>query len=81
MTDRTKEDIEKEIKELIDQKIQPVVEADGGMIMYHSFENGVVTVSMLGACNGCPSSEMTLKHGIENMMKYFIPEVQEVIAV
>ena len=81
MTERTKEEIEKEIKELIDSKIQPFVEEDGGMIVYHNFENGVVSVSMMGACSGCSSSEMTLKNGIENMLKHFVPEVTEVIAI
>lgn len=81
MTERSKEEIENEIKELIDSKIQPAVEEDGGMIIYHNFEDGVVTVSMMGACSGCASSEMTLKNGIESMLKYFVPEVKEVIAV
>jgi Fe-S cluster biogenesis protein NfuA len=81
MIDRTKEEIEKEIIELILERIQPAVEADGGMIVYQGFENGIVSVSMQGACSGCPSSEMTLKHGIENMLKYFVPEVEEVIAI
>lgn len=81
MTARTKEEIEKEIQELIADKIQPAVEEDGGMIVYHGYDNGIVTVSMEGACNGCPSSEMTLKEGIENMMKFYIPEVEEVVAI
>lgn len=81
MTDRSKEEIEKEIKEIITERIQPIVEEDGGMIMYHNFENGVVTVSMLGACSGCPSSEQTLKLGIENMLRHYVPEVEEVVAV
>ena len=81
MTDRSKEEIERDIQECIQERIQPIVESDGGMIMYQGFENGVVSVSMMGACNGCSSSQVTLKHGIENMLRYFVPEVEEVIAV
>lgn len=81
MTERSKEEIEKEIKQIINDRIQPAVEADGGMILYHDFVNGIVTVSMLGACNGCPSSDVTLKNGIENMLKYYVPEIEEVVAI
>ena len=81
MTDRSKEDIERDIIEIINEQVQPAVEADGGMIVYHGFENGIVSVSMQGACSGCSSSEITLKNGIESMLKYFVPEVQEVIAI
>lgn len=80
MTDRTNAEIETEIQEIIKTRIQPIVEEDGGMLLYHSFDNGTVRVSMLGACNGCPSSDITLKHGIENMLKYYVPEVKEVVA-
>lgn len=81
MTSRSFEEVEAEIKKVIEERIQPVVEEDGGMILYHGFNNGIVSVSMLGACSGCPSSEMTLKHGIENMLRHFVPEVEEVVAV
>jgi Fe-S cluster biogenesis protein NfuA len=81
MTERSQEEIERDIQECIIERIQPVVESDGGMIVYHGFENGVVSVSMMGACHGCSSSEITLKHGIENMLKYFVPEVEEVVAI
>jgi len=81
MTTRTNEEIENNIKDCIIERVQPIIEADGGMILYHGFENGIVTISMLGACNGCPSSGMTLKHGIENTLKYFVPEVEEVVAI
>ena len=81
MTDRSKEEIELDIQECIKDRIQPIVESDGGMIVYEGFENGIVSVSMMGACNGCSSSQITLKNGIENMLRYFVPEVEEVVAV
>ena len=74
-------EIVKQIKELIDSRIRPVVAQDGGDIVFHSFEEGVVFLSMRGACAGCPSSTATLKSGIENLLKHFIPEVNEVRAV
>ncbi|NQV47151.1 MAG: NifU family protein [Rhodospirillaceae bacterium] len=72
--------IEAQIKELIDTRVRPAVAQDGGDIIFHSFKAGVVTLSMQGACSGCPSSSMTLKSGIENMLKHYIPEVTEVVA-
>lgn len=69
------------IKELLDTRVRPAVAQDGGDIVFKSFENGVVTLHMQGACAGCPSSTATLKHGIENMLRHYIPEVLEVRAV
>ncbi len=78
----TDEDTEvvKQIKELIDQRVRPAVAMDGGDITFCSFEDGVVTLQMKGACAGCPSSTATLKMGIENMLRHYIPEVLEVKA-
>ena len=70
----------KQIKELIDQRVRPAVAMDGGDILFCSFEEGIVTLEMKGACAGCPSSTATLKMGIENMLKHYIPEVIEVKA-
>lgn len=66
------------IKQLLDQHVKPAVEMDGGAIDFKSFEEGIVTVQMKGACSGCPSSTMTLKAGIENLLKRMIPEVEAV---
>jgi len=73
--------IVKDIKELINSKVRPAVASDGGDITFESFQNGVVFVRMKGACSGCPSSSLTLKSGIENMLRYYIPEVEEVRSV
>ena len=70
-----------QIKELIDTRVRPAVAQDGGDIIYKGFEDGVVYLHMQGACAGCPSSTMTLKHGIENMLRHYVPEVQEVRSV
>ena len=67
-----------QIIELIDTRVRPAVAEDGGDIEFDSFDNGVVYVRLRGACSGCPSSVYTLKNGIENMLKYYVPEVQEV---
>ena len=67
-----------QIKALLDTRVRPAVAMDGGDIVYHSFEEGVVYLSMRGACAGCPSSTATLKMGIENMLRHYIPEVQAV---
>ena len=66
------------IKEIIDTKVRPAVAKDGGDITFQSFDNGIVYLHMLGSCSGCPSSTATLKAGIENMLKHYIPEVREV---
>lgn len=68
------------IKELIETRIRPAVARDGGDIVFRSFRGGVLSLDMRGACSGCPSSTATLKHGIQNLMQYFVPEVTEVIA-
>jgi len=69
-----------QIKEILDDRIRPAVAMDGGDIVFDRFEDGVVYLHMHGACAGCPSSTATLKSGIENMLKHFIPEVMEVRA-
>lgn len=66
------------IKELLDTRVRPAVAQDGGDIIFHGFEDGVVYLTMQGACSGCPSSTATLKMGIENMLRHYIPEVVEV---
>ena len=71
-------EIVKQIKELIEVKVRPAVAMDGGDITFHSFEDGVVYLVLKGACSGCPSSTITLKNGIENMLKHYIPEVEAV---
>lgn len=70
--------IARQIRGIIDTKVRPSVAMDGGDIQFESFEDGVVYLSMYGACSGCPSSTATLKSGIENMLKYYVPEVHEV---
>ncbi len=70
-----------QIRDLIDTRVRPVVARDGGDITFHDFRDGVVFLHMKGACSGCPSSTMTLKNGIENMLRHFIPEVRSVEAV
>tara|TARA_Y100000590_G_C15112705_1_gene785516 strand:+ start:53 stop:616 length:564 start_codon:yes stop_codon:yes gene_type:complete len=76
--DDNESDVVKQIKELINTKVRPAVAMDGGDIVYQKFEEGVVYLHMQGACSGCPSSTATLKMGIENMLKHYIPEVKEV---
>ncbi len=73
-------DVIKRIKEIIDHYVKPAVEMDGGNIEFKSFADGVVTVMMQGSCSGCPSSTVTLKSGIEGLMKRMIPNVKEVVA-
>ena len=67
-----------QIKELLDTRVRPAVAQDGGDITFHGFERGVVYLHMQGACAGCPSSTLTLKMGIENLLRHYIPEVTEV---
>ena len=67
-----------QIKELLETRVRPAVAQDGGDIIFRGFEEGVVYLHMQGACSGCPSSTATLKHGIENMLRYYVPAVQEV---
>jgi Fe-S cluster biogenesis protein NfuA len=71
-------DIVKQIKELIEIKVRPAVAMDGGDIIFHSFEDGIVRLVLKGSCSGCPSSTITLKNGIENMLKHYVPEVEAV---
>jgi Fe-S cluster biogenesis protein NfuA len=73
-------DIVKRIKELLDNYVRPAVEMDGGAIQFKGYDDGVVKLTMQGSCSGCPSSTVTLKAGIEGMMKRMIPEVKEVVA-
>lgn len=71
-------EIVKQIKHLLETRVRPAVAQDGGDIIFHRFEDGIVYLSMQGACHGCPSSSATLKMGIENMLKHYVPEVKEV---
>ena len=70
--------IVEQIKELLDTRVRPAVAQDGGDIVFHGYANGVVFLHMRGSCSGCPSSQLTLKSGIENMLRHYIPEVTEV---
>jgi Fe-S cluster biogenesis protein NfuA len=74
------DDVVKRIKELLDNYVKPAVEMDGGAIQFKSYDDGVVNLMLQGSCSGCPSSMITLKSGIEGMMKRMIPEVKEVVA-
>jgi NFU1 iron-sulfur cluster scaffold homolog, mitochondrial len=74
------DDVVKRIKELLENYVRPAVEMDGGAIQFRSYNEGVVNLMLQGSCSGCPSSMITLKAGIEGMMKRMIPEVQEVVA-
>ena len=78
--DQSNETINK-INEILDSKIRPAVARDGGDIKFKSFKNGVVTVELKGSCSGCPSSIMTLKQGVQNLLCHYIPEVKQVEAV
>lgn len=69
------------IKELLETRIRPAVAGDGGDITFRGFRDGVVYLAMKGACSGCPSSTATLKHGIQNLLKHFLPDVQSVEAI
>ena len=74
-------ELDAQIRELIDTRVRPAVAQDGGDIIYKSFEDGIVKLELRGACQGCPSSSATLKQGIENMLKHYVPEVVAVEAV
>jgi Fe-S cluster biogenesis protein NfuA len=76
--DPSDEETVRTIKELLDTRVRPAVANDGGDITFHGFRDGVVYLHMRGACSGCPSSTATLRHGIENLLKHFCPDVQEV---
>jgi len=75
------EEIEKKIIKILDQKIRPAVAKDGGDIKFKQFKDGVVKVQLQGSCSGCPSSTMTLKQGVQNLLCHYIPEVKEVEAI
>ena len=74
-------EIEKKIIKILETKIRPAVERDGGDIKYKDFKNGTVTVQLQGSCSGCPSSTMTLKQGVQSLLSHYIPEVKNVIAL
>ena len=74
-------EIEKKIVKILEQKIRPAVAIDGGDIKFKEFKNGVVKVQLQGSCSGCPSSTMTLKQGVQNLLCHYLPEVKEVEAV
>jgi len=74
-------ELEKQIRELIDTRVRPAVAQDGGDIIFRGFHDGIVQLELHGACSGCPSSTATLKQGIENMLKHYVPEVVAVEAV
>ena len=74
------DDVVKRVKELLESYVKPAVEMDGGAIQFKNYDNGTVTLMLQGSCSGCPSSMITLKSGIEGMMKRMIPEVREVVA-
>tara|TARA_B100001027_G_C16231043_1_gene314576 strand:+ start:526 stop:1065 length:540 start_codon:yes stop_codon:yes gene_type:complete len=75
------EDIERKIIKILDEKIRPAVARDGGDIKFKEFKDGVVKVQLQGSCSGCPSSTMTLKQGVQNLLRHYIPEIKEVDAV
>jgi len=74
-------EIEKKIIKILDQKIRPAVAKDGGDIKFKEFKDGVVKVQLQGSCSGCPSSTMTLKQGVKNLLCHYLPEVKEVISI
>ena len=80
-SDQNLGEIEKKIVQILDQKIRPAVAKDGGDIKFRQFKDGVVSVQLQGSCSGCPSSKMTLKQGVQNLLCHYIPEVKEVEAV
>ena len=75
------DELEKKIVKLLDEKIRPAVAKDGGDIKFKEFKDGVVKVQLQGSCSGCPSSTMTLKRGVENLLCHYLPEVKEVVAI
>ena len=75
------DEIEKKIVKILDQKIRPAVARDGGDIKFKEYKDGVVKVQLQGSCSGCPSSTMTLKQGVQNLLCHYLPEVKEVVAI
>ena len=80
-SEEDEDEVVAQIKELLETRVRPAVAQDGGDIIFHDFEDGVVYLHMQGSCSGCPSSTATLKAGIENMLRHYVPEVVEVRAV
>ena len=74
-------EIEKKIVQLLEEKIRPAVAKDGGDIKFKEFKDGIVKVQLQGSCSGCPSSTMTLKQGVQNLLCHYLPEVKEVVAI
>ena len=74
-------ELEERIVKILDQKIRPAVARDGGDIKFKEFKDGVVKVQLQGSCSGCPSSTMTLKQGVQNLLCHYLPEVKEVVAI
>ena len=74
-------DVEKKIVDILENKVRPAVARDGGDIKFKDFKNGIVTVSLQGSCSGCPSSTMTLKQGVQNLLCHYIPEVKQVESI
>ena len=79
--EETSDELEKRIKKLLDEKIRPAVARDGGDIKFKEFKNGIVKVELQGSCSGCPSSTLTLKQGVQNLLCHYVPEVKSVEAV
>ena len=75
------DDLEQKIVKILDEKIKPAVARDGGDIKFKEFKDGVVKVQLQGSCSGCPSSTMTLKQGVQNLLCHYLPEVKEVVAI
>ena len=75
------QEIEKKIVKILDEKIRPAVAKDGGDIRFKEFKNGIVKVQLQGSCSGCPSSLMTLKQGVQNLLCHYLPEVKKVEAI
>jgi len=80
-SEEDEDEVVAQIKELLETRVRPAVAQDGGDIIFHDFEDGIVYLHMQGSCSGCPSSTATLKAGIENMLRHYLPEVVEVRAV
>ncbi|HVH84041.1 MAG TPA: NifU family protein [Steroidobacteraceae bacterium] len=80
-TEGAEDEIVVQIKELLDTRVRPAIAQDGGDIIFHDYQDGVVYLHMQGSCSGCPSSTATLKAGIENMLRHYLPEIVEVRAV
>ena len=81
LNDNNKDETVKKILDVLDTKIRPAVARDGGDIKFKSFDNGVVKVELQGSCSGCPSSLMTLKQGVQNLLKHYVKEVNSVEAI